>query len=117
MDPLKLRGADRREEHVALAEQTLGAVLVEDHARVGLAGDGEGDPRRNISLDHSGDHVNAWALRREYEMDADCARLLREPDHGILDIGGRDHHQVSELVNNAEQVRQRLIALIDAVLV
>ena len=50
-------------------------------------------------------------------MDADCARLLREPDHGILDIGGRDHHQVSELVNNAEQVRQRLIALIDAVLV
>ena len=50
-------------------------------------------------------------------MDADCARLLREPDHGILDIGGRDHHQVGELVNNAEQVRQRLIALIDAVLV
>ena len=39
LDALQPRRADRREEHVALAEQRLGAVAVEDHARVGLRGD------------------------------------------------------------------------------
>ena len=37
LEPLEPRGAERLEEHVPLAEQALGAGLVEDHARVGLA--------------------------------------------------------------------------------
>src|SRR6266516_2658549 len=37
LEPLQARGAERLEEHVALAQQALRAVLVEDHARVGLA--------------------------------------------------------------------------------
>ena len=36
LDALEARGAERLVEHVALAEQALGAVRVEDHARVGL---------------------------------------------------------------------------------
>ena len=46
-------------------------------------------------------------LRREHEVDADRARLLREADDRVLDVGGRDHHQVGELVDHAEDVRQR----------
>ena len=37
LDALQPRRAERLEEHVALAEQRLRAVAVEDHARVGLA--------------------------------------------------------------------------------
>jgi hypothetical protein len=59
LDALELRRADGREEHVALAQQRLGAVLVEDHARVGLRGDRERDPRRHVGLDHAGDDVDA----------------------------------------------------------
>ena len=46
-------------------------------------------------------------------MDADGARLLRQADHGILDLLRRDHHQVGELVDHDEQIRNgRLAALL-----
>ena len=48
-------------------------------------------------------------LRGEDEVDADRARLLREADHGVLDRLRRDHHQVGELVDHDEQVRERLL--------
>ena len=49
-------------------------------------------------------------LRREHEVDADRARLLREADDRVLDVGRRDHHQVGELVDHAQDVRQRRLA-------
>ena len=93
------------EEHVALAEQALGAALVEDHARVDLRGDGERDPRRDVDLDRAGDDVRRRALGREQQVDADGARLLGEADDRVLDLGRGDHHQVGELVDHAEDVR------------
>src|SRR5204863_8647788 len=51
LDPLQARGADRTEQHVALAEEALGAALVEDHPRVDLGGDGERYPGRDVDLD------------------------------------------------------------------
>jgi hypothetical protein len=91
-------------------EQRLGSVLVEDHPRVGLRGDGEGDPRRHVGLDHPGDHVDARGLRREHEVDADRAGLLGEADDRVLDVGRGDHHQVRELVDHAQDVGQRRVA-------
>ena len=112
LDALQPRGAERLVEHVARAEQALGPVLVEDHARVGLRGDGEGDPRGDVRLDHPGDDVDRGPLGREHEVDADGARLLREPDDRVLDVLGADHHQVGELVDHDEQVgKLRLAAL------
>ena len=64
--------------------------------------------RRDVRLDHPGDHVHGRPLRREHEVDADRARLLREADDRVLDLLRRDHHQVGELVDHDEQVRQRL---------
>ena len=49
-------------------------------------------------------------LRGEHEVDADRARLLGEADDRVLDVGGRDHHQVGELVDHAQDVGQRLLA-------
>ena len=50
-------------------------------------------------------------------MDADRAGLLGEADDRVLDVGGRDHHQVGELVDDAEDVGQRLLAAARAHLV
>ena len=49
-------------------------------------------------------------LRREHEVDADGARLLREADDRVLDRLRRDHHQVGELVDDDEEVRHRRLA-------
>ena len=114
LDALQARAADGAEQHVALPEQRLGAVLVEDHARVGLRGDREGDPRGHVRLDHARDHVHARALRREHQVDAHRARLLRQADDRVLDVGRRDHHQVRELVDHAQDVGQRRFAALGA---
>ena len=50
-----VRGAGDQEEHVAVAQQLVGAHLVEDDARVAPAGDLEGDPRGHVALDQAGD--------------------------------------------------------------
>ena len=110
LEALEPRRAERLEEHVALAEEALGARPVEDDARVGLARDRERDPRRHVRLDHPRDHVHGRALRREHEVDADRARLLREADDAVLDGLRRDHHQVGELVDDDEEVRERRLA-------
>ena len=67
-----------------------------------------------LALIMPGDHVDARALRREHEVDADRARLLREADDRVLDVGRRDHHQVRELVDHAEDVGQRRFAALRA---
>src|SRR5438552_2328797 len=85
LDALQPRGAERLEQHVALAEERLRAVRVEDDAGVRLRGDGERDPRGHVRLDHSGDHVHRRALRCEHKVDADGAGLLRQADDRVLD--------------------------------
>ena len=88
------RGAWRQEEHVAAAEQRLGAVRVEDGARVGLGGQAEAHAGRHVGLDEAGDHVDRRPLRREDEVDADRARHLREAGDGFFDVRLIKHHQV-----------------------
>ena len=58
LDALEPRRAERLEQHVPLAQERLGAGLVEDDAAVRLARDGERDPRRDVRLDHPGDDVH-----------------------------------------------------------
>src|SRR5437763_10904407 len=70
------RRARREEEHVAVAEELLRPLRVEDGARVHLRGHLIGDARGEIRLDHAGDHVDRRALRGHDEVDADGARLL-----------------------------------------
>jgi hypothetical protein len=43
-------------------------------------------------------------------VDADRARLLGDADDRVLDVGRRDHHQVGELVDHAQDVGQRRLA-------
>jgi len=70
--------AGRQVEHVALPDQRLCALLVEDGARIHFARDLEGDARWNVGLDKPGNHVHGRTLRGEDQMHAParafCAR-------------------------------------------
>ncbi len=99
----------RQEEHVAAAEQRFGAVGVEDGARVDLGGQAEADARGNVGLDEAGDDVDAGPLRGEDQMNADGARHLREARDGLFHVGAVEHHQVGELVDDDDDVGQRLL--------
>ena len=52
----------RKIEHVALAQQAFRARLVEDDAAVDAAGDGEGNARRAVGFDETGDDIHRRAL-------------------------------------------------------
>src|SRR5215471_8657736 len=52
------RRARRQIQHVALAEQSLGAVRVENGARVDLRCHAERNASREVGLDQSGDHIH-----------------------------------------------------------
>ena len=47
-------------------------------------------------------------LRGDDEVDADGARLLGDAGDALLDVAGGDHHQVVELVDDDDDVRQPL---------
>ena len=69
----------------------------------------EADPRRQVGLDHAGDDVDRWPLRRHDQMDTRGARLLRQPLDQEFDFLARRHHQVSQLVDDDHDLRQHFI--------
>ena len=104
-------GARRQKEHVAAAQQRLGAVGVENGARVHLGGQAEADARGNVGLDEAGDDVHAGPLRGQDEVNAHGARHLRQARDGLFNVGAVEHHQVGELVDDDDDVGQRLFLL------
>ena len=109
--------AARHVEHVALAEQLLGALLAEDGAAVDLARHLERDAGREIRLDRAGDDVDRRALGRHDEVDAGGARHLRQALDRALDVLAGDHHQVGHFVDDDDDVGQfvelHLLLLVD----
>src|SRR3712207_7733003 len=43
---------------------------IKDHAAIDLRGNLERDPARDVGLDHAGDNVGAWRLRRDHHVNA-----------------------------------------------
>ena len=86
------RSARRQIKHVALAEQPVGAVFIQNHAAVDLRSDLKRNPARNVRLDHPGDDVGARRLRCNNKMNAGRARHLCDPGDGALHVGRRRLH-------------------------
>ena len=99
--------AARHVEHVALAEQLLGALLAQDGAAVDLGGDLEADAGREVGLDGAGDDVDRGPLRRHDDVDAGGARHLGEALHGAFDVLAGHHHQIGHLVDDDDDVGHR----------
>src|ERR1039458_246723 len=110
------RRSRRKEQHVALAQQVLGAHAVEDGARIHPGGHAEADPRGEVRLDDAGDDVHAGALRGQHQVHADGARHLRQARDAFLDVAALEHHEVGQLVDENHDVGQRLEVLLGLLL-
>ena len=98
-------GGRAQQQHVALAHQPFGARLVEDDPAVGQRRDHEGQPARDVGLDHAGDDVDRRPLRGDDEVDPEGTAHLGDAADRLLDVAGGHHHQVVELVDHAEDER------------
>ena len=96
-------------EHVALAQQLLGALFAQDRAAVDPAGHLEADAGGQVGLDDAGDDIDAGALRRHDQMDARGARFLRQALDQHLDFLADRDHEVGQLVDDQHDQRQRLV--------
>ena len=106
----RARRVDRLVEHVAAAEQVLGAGRVQDGAAVDAGGHGEGDAARDVGLDQAGDDLDRWPLGGDHEVDAGRPRQLGDAGDRRLDLVGADHHQVGQLVDDDDDVRHPRLA-------
>jgi hypothetical protein len=97
--------AAAEEEHVAIADQALGAALVKDGAGVGHGGHFVGDARREVGLDDAGNHVHRRALRGEDQVDAHGPGHLGKARNGAFDVVAHRHHEVGEFVDHHDDVR------------
>ena len=84
-------------------------LRVDDGARVDLGGEAEAHAGGHVGLDEAGDDVDRGTLRGEHEVDADGAGHLREARDRLFDVGAVEHHQVGELVDDDDDVGQRLL--------
>src|ERR1700758_5147026 len=86
------RSARWQIKHVALPEQTLGAVFIKNDAAVDLARDLEGDATRDIRFDHAGDHIRAGCLCGDDHMHSGRAGHLCDTCDRRLDVCGGGLH-------------------------
>ena len=103
---LRIAGARRQEQHVALTEQVFRTHLVEDGAAVDFARHLEGDAGRNIGFNQAGNHVYARPLGGQNQVDARRARLLCDAGDQFFDFFARRHHQVGKFVHHHDDKRQ-----------
>ena len=101
-------GGGDGEEHVALADEALGSLLVEDDPAVGEGGHGEGEAGGDVGLDDAGDDVDGRTLGGDHQVDADGPGHLGDAADRVLDVTSRHHHEVVELVDHDKDERQAL---------
>ena len=91
-------------EHVAVAQQLLGAVHVQDGARIVLLDHPEGDPAGDVGLDHAGQHIDAGPLGGQDQVDAHRPGLLGQAGDRALDVVAQLQHEVGQLVDDGQVV-------------
>ena len=106
LEPDGVREVLGQVEHVPVSEELLGAVRVENRARVGLGRHLESEPAREIRLDQPRDDVDRRPLRRENEVDSHGPGHLREPRDRRIDLVSHRDHDVGELVDDRHVVRK-----------
>ena len=109
--PDRQAGAAGHIQHVAHAEQSFCAHLVQDGAAVDLGAHRKRNAGGNIGLDQARDHIHAGALGGQYEVNAGGAGFLRQAGDQLLNLLTHHHHQVGQLVDDDHDVRQALQGL------
>ena len=107
----RLALTERRIQHIALADQLFRAGRIQNDTGFDLAGYCKRDTRRDICLHDTGDNVSRRTLCCYNKVHACGSRLLRDTADGVLDFLGSDHHQVGQLIDDDDDLRQHLILL------
>src|SRR5262249_26332356 len=82
---------------------------VEDGARIDLRRDPERDTRGKVRLDQARNDIDRRPLRRQYQVDPDRARHLRQAGDRFLYIVAIEHHQVRKFVDDDDDVGNRTV--------
>ena len=95
-------GARARPEkqHISIAQQFLGAHLVENDSAIRSTCDLERKSRGQVGLDQAGDDVHRRLLRGENQVDPDSSALLRQANNMLFHFLSRCHHQVGNFVSH-----------------
>ena len=117
LQPLQFASVRGHEEHITAPQQPFRTRHIQDDATVDLAGDGKSNARREVGLDQTGDHIDGRALGGNNQVNTNGARHLRQATNMFLDFFRRGHHQVGHLINNDNNVGQRLLAAFGQVLI
>src|SRR4029450_8469645 len=75
-------------EHVALSEQTIGAIFVENYPAIDLGCDLKRNAAGNIRFDYARDDIRAGRLSGNKKMNAGRTSHLRDTRDRALNIGG-----------------------------
>ena len=102
-------GRTRRQvEHVALADQFVSPLGVENDARIECRGNLEGDPARDVRLDDAGHHIGPRRLGGDDQVNARSPRLLRDSGDAHFHIRRGRLHQVGKLVDQHDDVGETI---------
>ena len=112
LNSLRHRCVSRQQQHVALTNQFFRAGLVQDHATVSKARYRKCHTRRNVGFDNTRDDVDAWALCCNDQVNTDRTSLLRNASDAVFYVASRNHHQVIQLINHNQDVRNAIKTLI-----
>ena len=108
MDAVRPGASRGEEEGVAFAQQLLAAAAVQNGAGIDLGVHAIAEPAGQVRLDDAGDDVHRRTLRREDEVDAHGAGLLRDAGDALFHLAARHHHEIRQFVNDHHHEGQRL---------
>ena len=86
LNTTRLADTDRAEEHIAHADQLLGAALIEDDTALHRGRDREGNAAGDIGLHQTGDNVSGRALRGYDQVDTGGAAHLSHTADALFNL-------------------------------
>ena len=104
----RLARADGRVEHIAHADELFRAGGIKNDAALKRGRDRKGDAARDVRLHEAGDDIGRRALRRNDEVHTRSAAHLRHAADALLHLFGGAEHEVGQLVDDDDDLRQRL---------
>ena len=92
-------------QHVALADELVGARGIQDRLGIHARLHAECDTRGEVGLDTARDNVHGWTLRSNHQVDADGTGELCQTGQRLLHLASCRHDQVAELIDNDHDIR------------
>ena len=109
LHPNGRRGVRRLIQHVTLAQQSLGAGLVDNDAAVYRRSHRKGNASREVGLDDACNDVHRGPLGSDDQVNSSGAGQLSQPRNHPLSFIGRHHHQVGQLVDHDHDIRHGVL--------